>query len=161
MSCWSSSSTGRVNTRREKFFEEQTVSISKRAESGQYILWENVLTASICQCKKNCEKKHVFHSECVQCQRRKQTKIMDAKQSLHFRMYSGESPGSRYLLAALAAKTKCIIVVLVINRCRILLTCTVTACNIIINSELAITYNYYCRIQSRNEILSDHASRIT
>ena len=31
---------------------------------------------------------------------------MDAKQSLQYRMYSGESVGSRYLLAALAAKKK-------------------------------------------------------
>ena len=36
-------------------------------------------------------KPHVFHSECVQCQRRREARIRDAKQSLHYRMYSGES----------------------------------------------------------------------
>ena len=51
-------------------------------------------------------KPHVFHSECVQCQRRREARIRDAKQSLHYRMYSGELAGSKYLLAALAAKKK-------------------------------------------------------
>ena len=48
----------------------------------------------------------VFHSECIQCQRKREAKIVDAKQSLQYRMYSGESLGSRCLLAALAAKKK-------------------------------------------------------
>ena len=51
-------------------------------------------------------KPRVFHTECVQCQKRREAKIMEAKQSLHYRMYSGESAGSRYFLAALATKKK-------------------------------------------------------
>lgn len=51
-------------------------------------------------------KPSVFHSECVQCQSRREARIRDAKQSLQYRMFSGESVGSRYLLAALAAKKK-------------------------------------------------------
>ena len=49
---------------------------------------------------------HVSHSECIQCQSKREAKIVDAKQSLQYRMYSGESVGSRYLLAALAANKK-------------------------------------------------------
>ena len=66
---------------------------------------ENVLTASnyVHYCTK-C-KPHVF-LECVQCQIRREARRRYAKQSLHYRMYSGESAGSSYLLAALAAKKK-------------------------------------------------------
>lgn len=49
-------------------------------------------------------KPRVFHSECVQCKSKRQAKTVKARQSLYYRMYSGESAGSRYLLAALAAK---------------------------------------------------------
>ena len=48
-------------------------------------------------------KPRVFHSECVQCKSKRQAKTIEARQSLYYRMYSGESAGSRYLLAALAA----------------------------------------------------------
>ena len=66
---------------------------------------ENVLTASnyVHYCTKR--KPHVF-LECVQCQIRREARRRYAKQSLHYRMYSGESAGSSYLLAALAAKKK-------------------------------------------------------
>ena len=51
------------------------------------------------QCKPS-----VFHSECVQCKSKRQAKTVKARQSLYYKMYSGESAGSRQLLAALAAK---------------------------------------------------------
>lgn len=53
--------------------------------------------------KEQC-KPPVFMSECEQCERRRKAKIEDAKQSLYYRMQSGESVGLRYFLASLAAK---------------------------------------------------------
>lgn len=51
-------------------------------------------------------KARVYYSECVPCQRKRQAVTGDAKQSLQGRMLSGETFGSRYLLAALAAKKR-------------------------------------------------------
>ena len=90
-------SSGQVDAKVERsYFPEEHATDVEDKECTNCQLLRTLLYQEQC-------KPRVFHSECVQCKSKRQAKTIEARQSLYYRMYSGESAGSRYLLAALAA----------------------------------------------------------
>lgn len=51
-------------------------------------------------------KLRLLRSHCIHCENKRQERILTAQQSLKQRMFSGETVGSRCLLAAIAARKK-------------------------------------------------------